>query len=113
MTHYEVLREIGLTKVDVRCYTSLREQGPATAQGLSRRLKLPATNLYAALNRLTERGFLIKFKLTTQPVLFTARPPNQAIREYYMYQRRIVFQLCTELGLSLPPAAPPVLHSGN
>jgi sugar-specific transcriptional regulator TrmB len=107
MDRFEVLREIGLNKTGVRCYVCLLEQGPATACRLAKRLKLPQTNLYGVLAKLTEQGFVSKFKMTTQPALFTARPLDQALSEYYMHQRRLILELCRELGLPPPRALPP------
>jgi sugar-specific transcriptional regulator TrmB len=110
MSHFGVLKEVGLSKTGVRCYVCLLEQGPATTRELAKRLKLPQTNLYGVLTKLTEQGFVSKFKMTTQPALFTAQPLNKALREHYIYQRRLVLSLCRKLGLPAPPMPPPVLN---
>jgi len=106
MSQFDVLRKIGLSKGAVNCYGRLLECGPSTARQLAKRMNLRQANLYNQLSELAERGFVDKTKITTQPTLFIARPLNRALGEHYTYQRRLVFSLCRELGISLPPVLP-------
>jgi len=113
MSQFEVLQKVGLTKTGVRCYASLQEQGPARARRLAGRLDLPATNLYGVLADLVEQGFVSRVKLTSRPALFIARPLNEAMREHFVYQSRLVRGLCNELGVPSPPVPRPVFKNGR
>ncbi len=104
MSRFDILKKLGLNKAAITCYEALIEKGPADTRKLAHRLKLPQTNLYKTLNWLVEQGFVEKFKMTTQPALFIARPLDEALPEHYTYQRRLVLDLCRELDILPPPA---------
>ena len=98
MDQFNLLRKIGLSNAGIACYKSLLTDGQADSQKLSKRLKIPQTNLYITLNALVEQGFVDKVKITAQPAFFRARPLDKALPEHYMYMRGVVMPLCASLA---------------
>lgn len=98
-----MLKELGLSRTEIRCYARLIEEGPDTARKLAEHLKISPSNIYGALDNLVEEGYIEKFKLPMQSAWFMARLPNLALAENYIHRRGQVLSLCRELLIGDPP----------
>jgi sugar-specific transcriptional regulator TrmB len=87
---YSLLSKLGLSKTAVSCYQSLANDGPATVNELSKRLKLTRNGLYRVLAGLHGQGLVTHSKLDGQSALYAARPLYQAVEQYFKYQRRLI-----------------------
>lgn len=96
MSHYAVLRELGLSKTAVACYESLFEDGAATVAQLAKRLLQSRTGLYRVLRQMEQQGFVTSFKTSSQPTYFDVELVNKALKRYADYQHHIVAELITE-----------------
>jgi sugar-specific transcriptional regulator TrmB len=55
---YEVLKEIGLTKREIACYTNVLELGCAKASEICKATSIPSSKIYEILDRLIKKGFI-------------------------------------------------------
>ncbi|MBU0466530.1 MAG: hypothetical protein KJ718_02205 [Nanoarchaeota archaeon] len=75
---FRTLREIGLTKNETVVYLDLLTQKSSSAGDITKRTKLHKANTYAALQGLSEKGFIATI-LQEEKRLFRAQNPNSMV----------------------------------
>jgi sugar-specific transcriptional regulator TrmB len=73
------LKELGLTKTEIRSYVALLEGGTMTASEVSRAARVPYSKVYQALESLDKKGWVDRQQ--SRPTLYTAKPPESALEQ--------------------------------
>lgn len=84
----DLLQAIGLYENEVRVYLALAEVGKSGAQLLSKRIGIPRTTAYAALDSLVKKG-LVSISQRGSTSYFTANNPNAVLRLVENQKREI------------------------
>lgn len=71
------LQNLNFTQYESRAYLSLLEQGNITGYELAKNSGIPASKIYAVLNKLMEKEVILA--LDTEPVTYTPLPPNEVL----------------------------------
>jgi sugar-specific transcriptional regulator TrmB len=74
----ELLRKIGLSDLEARCYLTLLEEPDLSGYEVAKRVSVSRTNVYAALRSLTDKGACRV--LEGDPVRYDAVPAEQLIK---------------------------------
>ncbi|UHA75947.1 MarR family transcriptional regulator [Paenibacillus sp. 481] len=72
------LRALGLTEMEARIVVSLSEQGPMTGYEAAKKLGVSRSNVYAALQRLVDHGFVLHRQ--GEPSYYTSIQPEELTR---------------------------------
>jgi len=98
---YAKLKAVGLSKIAIKCYASLSQDGSANAYMLAERLKLSRTGIYRVLKDLEQKGFVVGIKTDQQPTYFYATPVEKALELQADYSKRLLHNLIVEQKASL------------
>ena len=71
------LQILNFTQYESRAYLSLLEQGNITGYELAKNSGIPASKIYAVLNKLMEKEVIIA--VDSEPVKYTPLPPNEVL----------------------------------
>jgi sugar-specific transcriptional regulator TrmB len=71
------LQNLNFTQYESRAYLSLLEQGNITGYELAKNSGIPASKIYAVLNKLMEKEVILA--LDTEPVKYTPLPPKEVL----------------------------------
>lgn len=92
----ETLVDLGFSEYEARTYAGLVGQEPITGYGLAKSTGVPQPKVYETLNRLAERGAVVK--VGDDPATWVALPPDRLLRQLRSdFDRRLV---SAELELS-------------
>jgi sugar-specific transcriptional regulator TrmB len=78
MTLIELLKQLGLSELEARCYLALHEETNLSGYEVAKRVSVSRTNVYAALRSLTDKGGCRVIE--GDPVRYDAVPIDQLIR---------------------------------
>lgn len=93
------LKLFGLSEYEARAYVALTTLGTASVTEVSQVCDVPRSNLYAALEKLAEKGFAETQQ--GRPVLFKARHPKEALPEIRDKQLESMRKAEKEIGEKL------------
>ena len=71
------LQNLNFTQYESRAYLSLLEQGNVTGYELAKNSGIPASKIYAVLNKLMEKEVILA--LDSEPVKYTPLPPKDVL----------------------------------
>ena len=71
------LQNLNFTQYESRAYLSLLEQGNITGYELAKNSGIPASKIYAVLNKLMEKEVILA--LDSEPVKYTPLPPKEVL----------------------------------
>jgi len=71
------LQNLNFTQYESRAYLSLLEQGNITGYELAKNSGIPASKIYAVLNKLMEKEVILA--LDSEPVKYSPLPPNEVL----------------------------------
>lgn len=74
----EMLRKIGLSDLEARCYLTLLEETDLSGYEVAKRVSVSRTNVYAALRSLTDKGACRVIE--GEPLRYNAVPADQLIK---------------------------------
>lgn len=100
MSQKTILEEIGLAGNEIKVYLALLELGSALAGEITKKSGINRTNVYDALDRLTEKG-LVSYVIKSNRKYFEAAPPNRIVK--YIEEKEDELKLKKELAVSLLP----------
>ncbi|MBO1627072.1 TrmB family transcriptional regulator [Bacillus arachidis] len=91
----DLLKKIGLSDLEARCYLTLHEETELSGYEVAKRVSVSRTNVYAALRSLTDKGACRSIEGET--VLYNAVPIEQLIRlvqtEFEQTSKALINQL--------------------
>ncbi|EEM16108.1 MULTISPECIES: TrmB family transcriptional regulator [Bacillus] len=103
----DLLKKIGLSDLEARCYLTLHEESDLSGYEVAKRVSVSRTNVYAALRSLTDKGACRSIEGET--VLYNAVPIEQLIRlfqtEFEQTSKALINQLKT------PPRPAPAFYN--
>ncbi|WP_410983221.1 TrmB family transcriptional regulator [Bacillus cereus] len=103
----DLLKKIGLSDLEARCYLTLHEESDLSGYEVAKRVSVSRTNVYAALRSLTDKGACRSMEGET--VLYNAVPIEQLIRlfqaEFEQTSKDLMNQLKT------PPRPTPAFYN--
>jgi len=107
MNREEVLQELGFSKNEAIVYLALLNLGPSTAGKVAERCKLHRTNVYDALERLSEKG-IVSHMIKENTKIFEATDPNhlkQLLDEKKMHLEAVLPQLLLDKQIAAKTSA--------
>jgi sugar-specific transcriptional regulator TrmB len=90
------LGELGLSAYEARVYLALQRESPANGNQISRHSGVPSGKVYAALERLTERGLVTP--LGARPVTYVPLPLDEFLRSREVRVREVAATVRRRLG---------------
>lgn len=91
----DLLRKIGLSDLEARCYLTLLEETDLSGYEVAKRVSVSRSNVYAALRALTDKGACRV--IDGEPLRYSAVPPEQLIKSLQEGFAQTTKQLLTML----------------
>ncbi|MFN3928708.1 MAG: TrmB family transcriptional regulator, partial [Thermoflexus sp.] len=101
----ERLQQLGFSEYEARAYVALLQASPLTGYELAKRSGIPRPNIYEVLQRLEERGAVLRVE-TPEGARYAPVPPREMLRRLERHFEETLAAVQKALEALAPPPQP-------